>query len=191
MIVPVENVAPLLDERHYLGRTSRGQAWADEYGVIVFAAPTARRVPGDWLEITRWCITSNEPNAGSRQFKALRRWLMDNTTASTLVSYSDPSVGHTGALYRACGWLWAPTWHRLRPPPTGNGTWSKGRQAVKDRWVYPLRRCSERELALTVKDAALIRRMPWASYREPSWRKSRWTGGGGDYQRFKPAREAA
>ena len=52
---------------------------------------------------------------------------------TTIVSYSDPSVGHTGALYRACNWLWAPTWHRLQPPPTGCGSWDgKKRSSPKD-----------------------------------------------------------
>jgi hypothetical protein len=84
------------------------------------------------------------------------------------VSYSDPSVGHTGALYRACNWWWAPTWHRLRPPPSGNGSWSDGRvQSVKDRWIFPLRPDPDRAGVLLVKDASLLRAMPLARYVEP------------------------
>ena len=73
-----------------------------------------------------------------------------------------------GALYRACNWWWAPTWHRLRPPPTGNGTWSEGRQeAVKDRWVFPLAPDAERAAILRAQDEAILRKWPWAEYREP------------------------
>ena len=76
---------------------------------------------------------------------------------TTVVSYSDPSVGHTGALYKACNWEWAPTWHRLRPPPTGNGSWRDGeQQSVKDRWVFKLAKDARRDEILSVKDAALV-----------------------------------
>lgn len=104
---------------------------------------------------------------------------------TTIVSYSDPSAGHDGALYRACNWLWAPTWQRLRPPPTGNGNWGSGAQAVKDRWVFLLRPDLGREEVLRLKDSALERAMPWASYREPKWRGASHRGGGGDYGRFR------
>jgi hypothetical protein len=79
-----------------------------------------------------------------------------------------PIQGHTGALYRACNWWWAPTWHRLRPPPTGNGSWTEGKQeAVKDRWVFPLQPDAARAFVLRAQDDAILRRWPWAEYREP------------------------
>lgn len=159
MIVPVRNVAPYLDGKHYLGAAHRGIAWSDELGVIVLASPTSRHLPTDWLELSRWCLTG-ERNAGSRQWKRVAGWLRANRAdVTTVVSYSDPSVGHTGALYRACGWLWAPTWQRLRPPPTGGGSWGNGVvQAPKDRWVYPLRPDARRLTVLAVRDEALVRR---------------------------------
>jgi hypothetical protein len=68
------------------------------------------------------------------------RWLRRYTWVTTLVSYSDPSVGHTGALYKASGWIWKPTWLRIVPPPSAGGSWDGViRQAVKDRWAYFLR----------------------------------------------------
>jgi hypothetical protein len=158
--VNVRTVQALLAERHYLGSTRRGIAWRDSFGVIVMAKPTSRRLPqdGSWLELVRWCLLG-EKNAGSRQWKAVRRALHQDVKAlTTIVSYSDPSAGHTGALYRACGWIHAPTWHRLRPPPTGNGKWNSDKvQAVKDRWVCPLRSDPRRAVLLAVKDESLIR----------------------------------
>lgn len=183
MFVPVQTVAHYLGELHYLGESRRGIAWSDDFGVIVLAPPTSRRLPTDWLEISRWCIESREPNAGSRQYAALRREL----EVTTVVSYSDPAVGHTGALYRACGFLWAPTWHRLRPPPTGNGQWVTGdRQSVKDRWVDPLLPDPRRAEVLALKDCAIEKRMPWACWREPDRCRGqlRRGTGGADYARW-------
>jgi hypothetical protein len=169
VIVPVGCVAPYLDDLHYLGASHRGVAWSDDDGVIVFAKPTARRLPqdGTWLEVVRWCIEAGRPNAGSRQWaRAWRGVVADDERVTTFVSYSDPSVGHTGALYRACNWRWAPTWHRLRPPPTGNGSWKDGAtQSVKDRWVFPVRRDERRLELLAIRDDRLAR--DHSGYTEP------------------------
>jgi hypothetical protein len=163
------SVTGILVEKHYLGPISRGTAWRDEFGVIIVAQPTSRRLPGYWLELSRWCIVGDQENAGSRQWAAFARELRSAfSTVTTVVSYSDPSYGHTGALYRACNWWWAPTWMRLRPPPSGGGSWDgETQESVKDRWVFPLRRDEDRVRLLTAQDAALLRRWPWARYSEP------------------------
>jgi hypothetical protein len=160
MWVSSGSVAQFLRSRHYLGPTSRGFCWSDEFGVLILAKPTSRRLPqdGTWLELVRWCLLGTK-NGGSQQWarvvKELRQTLPKLTT---IVSYSDPSVGHTGHLYRASNWLWRPTWHRLRPPPSGNGAWKDGvKQSVKDRWVYVIRPDSRRDEILSVKDEAIIR----------------------------------
>ena len=153
-VVPSRNVADFLDAHHYLGATGRGFAWSDEYGVLVLAKPTARRLPqdGTWLELVRWCLVG-ERNGGSRQWARVTRYLRsEHRSVTTVVSYSDPAAGHTGALYKACNWTWAPTWHRLYPPPSGNGDWGTGAQSVKDRWVFPLRADARRDEILRVKD---------------------------------------
>jgi len=153
MIVLPREVSQFLAERHYLGPIRRGIAWRDEFGVMVLTTPTSRRLPQDrWLEIARWCLVGTR-NGGSRQWSRVRRWLLHaRPDVTTIVSYSDPSQGHTGALYRACGFTWAPTWHRLFPPPTGNGNWGTGIQPVKDRWVYVLAQDEDRAELLRVKD---------------------------------------
>jgi hypothetical protein len=172
------SVCGILVENHYLGAIDRGTAWQDEAGIIIVTAPTSRRIPASWLELARWCITNREKNSGSKQWarfvRALRKVRPDVTT---IVSYSDPSVGHDGALYRACNWWWAPTWHRLRPPPSGNGAWGPDdAQSVKDRWIFPLAPDANREAVLLAKDDAILKRLPWAAYQEP---------GGADYRAFK------
>lgn len=188
MLSSVRQTYILLSEKHYLGPTkAAGFAWIDDDGAIVFAAPRARGVPHRWLEVVRWCLVGGQ-NAGSRQWtKAADMIRKQRPDCTTIVSYSDPSQGHTGALYRACNWLWAPTWHRLRPPPSGNGAWTEDKgQAVKDRWIFPLQPDEQRADTLAVKDDAIRRSMGWAEYREPIWRRGRFDPrtGGGDYKKF-------
>lgn len=162
MWVATDSCRQLLRERHYLGPVSRGFAWSDRFGVLVLAKPTARRLPqdGSWLELVRWCLLGIH-NGGSMQWAAAHRALrLRFPFVTTVVSYSDPSAGHTGALYRACNWTWAPTWHRLRPPPSGNGSWQPGCvQSVKDRWIFALRPDPRRAEILRVKDDAIVKRL--------------------------------
>jgi hypothetical protein len=158
----------LLSAEHYPGPTRNPSfvfgSWlgGELVAVQAWGVPTSRRLPSDgsWLELKRWCIAAQAPrNTGSRQHGAVAKHLrMRFRSVTTLVSYSDPSVGHTGALYRACGWLWAPTWLRLRPPPTGNGNWGKAAvQHPKDRWVFEVSEDASRPGLLLVDDAGAIR----------------------------------
>jgi hypothetical protein len=178
-----EEVNPFLASNHYLGPLTAGGANLVVVGrkcggpVVacqVWRAPTSRNLPADgtWLELSRWCLTSDAgPNAGSRNHKFAVRLIREHWNAKTLVSYSDPSKGHTGALYRACNWQWAPTWHRLRPPPTGNGSWTPGiTQAVKDRWVFHLARHDDARASLYPNDSAAVRHwQKTATDAERSW----------------------
>jgi hypothetical protein len=161
---------PLLSRHHYLGPlTSGGHALivtgarcGEVVAAQVWRRPTSRRLPADgsWLELSRWCLTPGAgDNAGSRMHKYAVRLIRDAMpNVTTLVSYSDPSQGHTGALYRACNWTWAPTWHRLRTPPSGNGMWQAGVvQSVKDRWVFGVAPDAARDDVLHIEDAAAIR----------------------------------
>ena len=154
MWLPPKSVGQFLDEHHYLRASGRGTAWSDEFGVMLFAKPTARRLPqdGTWLELIRWCLVGVR-NGGSMQWRKVRKELLAQfPELTTVVSYSDPSQGHTGALYKACNWQWRPTWHRLKPPPTGNGSWKDGViQSVKDRWVFELRPDPRRAEILRIK----------------------------------------
>jgi hypothetical protein len=184
-ILPIGNdslsVNQILSSMHYLGPINRGTPYRDEFGVLILANPSSRRLPQSrWLELVRWCLFGTK-NGGSQQWKRVCLWLRkERPDVTTVVSYSDPSVGHTGALYRASNWRWAPTWHRLRTPPSGNGKWSaKGKvESVKDRWIFCLQPDVERERILAVQDASLVRRFPWAQFTEQR---------GGDYKRWKQA----
>lgn len=161
-------IAPLLQAEHYLGPLKSGRLILagrrddDVVAAMVWRRPTSRRwaTDGSVLELSRWCLTpAAGPNAGSRSHAAAVRLIRERLPeVTTLLSYSDPSNGHRGELYRACNWLWAPTWHRLRPPPTGLGSWDgETTQAVKDRWVFPLRRDARLAAAVAVNDAGALR----------------------------------
>jgi len=184
-------ISSILNHNHYLGEINRGRAGFDSFGVLVLSSPTARHLPTSWLELSRWCLYGVN-NGGSQQWKRVKESLRNELTdCTTVVSYSDPLAGHSGALYRASGWLWAPTWHRIQPPPSGNGSWTKGvRQSVKDRWVYPLTPDPEREEVLLIKDQSLLKKNPWARFIEPKWKRGRFIGGGADYKSFKAREEA-
>lgn len=163
----IDEANELLATEHYLGPIAGGRlihvGVLDGFVVAaqVWRLPTSRRLPSDgsWLELSRWCLTPEAgENAGSRQHSSVLREIKQLGGVRVLVSYSDPSAGHTGSLYRACSWEWAPGWHRLRPPPTGNGQWTSGvTQAVKDRWVFRLRRRDIDSAVLAVNDAGAIR----------------------------------
>ena len=140
----------LLSRHHYLGPIHKarlvvvGLVGTRVVTAQVWNAPTARHLPldGTWLELSRWCLIPEAgENAGSRGHRASVRLIRDHLpSVTTLVSYSDPGHGHSGALYRACNWVWAPTLHRLKPPPSGNGDWGTGIQHVKDRWLFQVKR---------------------------------------------------
>jgi hypothetical protein len=153
----VAEINPLLDSAHYLGPVRSARyvfaGWVGDELVACQAWrwPTARMLPSDgsWLELSRWCLTPDAgPNAGSRMMGWVRRWLRRNTSGvTTLVSYSDPVHGHTGALYRASGWTYNPTHHGKRFDangvgyPSGHGSWDGiVRQAPKHRWTCDLLR---------------------------------------------------
>ncbi len=158
----------LLRDRHYLGPLHTGAVRLVVIGerdhrtvaAQVWKLPTSRNLPADetWLELARWCLTPEAgPNAGSRQHRYVVP-LLHSRGVRTLLSYSDPSAGHTGALYRACNWQWAPTWHRPRPPPSGLGCWDGvTRQEVKDRWVFPVTRHDPARGLLVCDDLSAVR----------------------------------
>lgn len=160
----------ILSGYHYLGPLKSGAkkliVVGESDGQVVagqvWKLPTTRWLPNDgsWLELARWCLTPMAgPNAGSRNHKwavRLIKELLPDVT--TLVSYSDPAHGHTGALYRACNWQWRPAWQRLRPPPSGGGAWVTGqRQEPKDRWIFEVRPDDRRSTILSVKDPGAVR----------------------------------
>lgn len=56
----------------------------------------------DVLELRRLCLIDDTPkNAESFFIGQTLRWLKNNTTVQTIVSYADPNYGHSGVIYKA------------------------------------------------------------------------------------------
>ena len=79
-------------------------------GVIVFALPpretaTRYRVSVAW-ELARLYIMDSEPFNSETWFMAKAiKWVRSTFPAvQVLVSYADPSAGHTGVIYKAANW---------------------------------------------------------------------------------------
>lgn len=104
-------------KQHYLGRwpgvcvcllaLRRG---GKALGVIVFALPpreTMKRYGGETWELARLWIEETVPtNAETFLIARGVRFIRQNHPAvKVLVSYADPSVGHTGTIYRAANWV--------------------------------------------------------------------------------------
>lgn len=153
-IADAHDVNPLLASEHYLGPVRGARVcfagWRDDVMVQcqAYRQPTGRMVPQDWFELSRWCLgAASEDNDGSRMMGIVRRKfrrLFPNLR--TIVSYSDPSKGHTGALYKASGWVYSPTHHGERFDrdgigyPSGHGSWDGITvQSPKHRWLYFLK----------------------------------------------------
>ncbi len=102
-------------------------------GVVVIGTPSSRELMGQgFLEVTRLCAHEAPKNAASYLLGAAKRWARPR--GFSLVSYSDPSVGHKGTVYRAAGFSHA--------GKSKGGTWGNRaghrteREGPKDRWVW-------------------------------------------------------
>lgn len=61
----------------------------------------------DCLVLTRLWLSDELPhNSESRVIGIVLRSLKKNTSLKFLISYADPSQGHVGAIYQACGWVY-------------------------------------------------------------------------------------
>ena len=107
-------VVAWLKERHYLRSAPPGFVHVlevcegrERIGAMILGCPASRKIDCDRvLELNRMFLVDEAPkNSESQALSLMRRhvrtWL---PTIRLLVSYSDPSVGHSGAIYEADGW---------------------------------------------------------------------------------------
>jgi len=104
-------------QRHYLKKwpgvvVLKLGLWCKDLlkGVIVFALPpreTAKRYGGVTWELARLWICDSVPKNGETYFigRAVRYIKQHHKAVRVLVSYADPSAGHSGVIYRAANWL--------------------------------------------------------------------------------------
>lgn len=61
----------------------------------------------DYLELHRVVLLDEIPkNSESRFIGWCLRWLKQNTTIKAVVTFADPTHGHSGIIYRASNWLY-------------------------------------------------------------------------------------
>ena len=73
------------------GRLAMANAWK-RYGDDI----------NDVIELRRLCCIDDTPkNTESYFIGKTLRWLRNNTTIKTVVSYADPEYGHSGIIYKA------------------------------------------------------------------------------------------
>ena len=101
--------------RHYTRTAPPGYRVALEYlddageriGAMLLGRPTSRELdPRIWLELTRMYFVDAAPrNTESHGLSMMRRWVrVWMPEVKGLLAYANPSVGHTGTVYRADGW---------------------------------------------------------------------------------------
>jgi hypothetical protein len=102
--------------RHYLGKwpgvcvaTLALRHCGVPVGVVVFALPpreTSKRYGGETWELARLWIDDLVPSNGETYLiaQAARYVRRVHPGVAFLVSYADPSAGHSGLIYRAAGW---------------------------------------------------------------------------------------
>jgi hypothetical protein len=108
------------------------------YAVAIWSNPVARNLPQqEWLELRRLAIAPDAPrNTASRMLAVMARLVRkDRPVVSRLVSYQDREV-HTGAIYRAAGWVAALTRRKRKRSWTTPSRPRPDAQALacKERW---------------------------------------------------------
>ena len=73
--------------------------------VALWNNPSARTLPGHWLELRRMaCSPEAPPNTASMFLGWMHRWFSaEHPHREKLISYQDTAV-HTGTIYKAAGW---------------------------------------------------------------------------------------
>jgi len=81
---------------HYMGIT---------YGVALWHNPSARTLPGHWLELRRLAISPDAPHCtATRMLGEMARYFKSNAKdREKLISYQDMEV-HKGTIWTAAGW---------------------------------------------------------------------------------------
>lgn len=76
----------------------------DLVGGAVLGLPRHQKKYPNAIDIRRMaCLDSSPKNSESYFIGQIKRWVRDNTTHDSILSYSDMTVGHQGTIYKASG----------------------------------------------------------------------------------------
>ncbi len=119
--IPTIVARTILEKHHYLHSWPGGTmlsfgVFLDQelLGALTFGAGPAqayrlvdRARPDDCMTLTRLWLSDRLPgNSESRVIGIVVRNLKKHTPLKFLISYADPSQGHTGTIYQATGWIY-------------------------------------------------------------------------------------
>jgi hypothetical protein len=117
------------------------------YAVALLNNPSARTLPGHWLELRRMAVAADAPHCTASYFlNAMAKVLKKKEPqAEKIISYQDEAV-HKGTIYKAAGWHRAARQvprvrDRSKPRPSGrmyrwNINGAAADSAGKVRWEY-------------------------------------------------------
>jgi hypothetical protein len=119
--LPFVAAKALIEKHHYLHTLPGGTkltfgvfAGGRLLGAVVFGAGPQnafslvhQATPDDCLALTRLWLSDELPgNSESRSLGAALRALRRHTAVKFLVTYADPSQGHSGTIYQATNWIY-------------------------------------------------------------------------------------
>lgn len=138
-------------EHHYLHRTAKNSKIAFGVrskhdtilrGIVIWGAPVAKINQKVYMELRRMFLEDSLPkNSESRVMSiCIRQIKRLFPNVRLLISYSDLSMGHSGTIYKASGWI---NLGVIKGDPNGGwGTTHKGHKRVeysdKRKWGFPL-----------------------------------------------------
>jgi len=75
------------------------------YAVALWHNPSARTLPGHWLELRRMAVAPDAPHCtASRFLSEMWKWFREHCPErERMISYQDEAV-HLGTIYKAAGW---------------------------------------------------------------------------------------
>lgn len=82
----------------------------ESYAVALWNNPSARTLPGHWLELRRMAVAPDAPNHTASAFLGwmARYFRKNHPERERMISYQDTEV-HKGTIYKAAGWTVAHT----------------------------------------------------------------------------------
>jgi hypothetical protein len=125
--------------------------------------------PEDCLVLTRLWLSDDLPrNSESRVIAIVIRALKQNTHIKFLVSYADPSQGHTGIIYMASNWLYTGLSEAMPLYDLGDGVARQSRSLAHGFGTHSIKHLVDSGINITLIPQSSKYR--YVYFLDPSWR---------------------
>ena len=109
-------------------------------GGSVLGLPRHQKKYPNAIDIRRMaCLDSSPQNSESYFIGQIKKWLRDNTEHESILSYSDPTVGHNGTIYKASGFYLAGQTNESKCVEWGDKTYHPRSLSIDRPYSYKLR----------------------------------------------------